>query len=168
MPGWAELTDHTVFSDVPVEPVAARLAELLDRYRPDVVLTHNAHAGHEHVDHRHAARATVLAIQNSDTSLYFSGHGVERWRLLEEALAQNGIHRVEPDWERLCALAEIESRVTTRIDLGPAVLRKRAALREHRSQLASSLAAQLSAEQYASVFGTETFIRMHGNEELLT
>jgi hypothetical protein len=30
------------------------------------------------------------------------------------------------------------------------------------------LAAQLSAEQYASVFGTETFIRMHGNEELLT
>jgi LmbE family N-acetylglucosaminyl deacetylase len=109
MPGWTELTDHTVFSDVPVEAVAARLAELLDRYRPDVVLTHNAHAGHEHVDHRHAARATALAIQNSDTSLYFSGHGVERWRLLEEALAQNGIHCVEPDWERLCALAEIES-----------------------------------------------------------
>jgi LmbE family N-acetylglucosaminyl deacetylase len=168
MPGWSELTDHTVFSDVPVEAVAARLAELLDRYRPDIVLTHNANADHEHVDHRHAARATALAVQNSDISLYFSGHGLQRWRLLTEALAQQGIHRAEPDRERLRALAEIESRITTRIDLGPAVLRKRAALREHRSQLASSSAAQLSAEQYASVFGTETFIRMHGNEELLT
>lgn len=166
MPGWSKYADGTVFSDVPVEDVAARVRELLEKYQPDVVLTHNPDASHEHADHRHAARAAALAAGSAAT-LYFSGHGAQWWRLLREALAHNGIHRPEPDEQRQRVLDLIESRITTRVDLGSAVRRKRAALFEHASQLASSSAAQLSAEQYESVFGTELFIRAHGEERLV-
>jgi LmbE family N-acetylglucosaminyl deacetylase len=146
--------------------VASRVRAVVDRYRPDIVFTHNADATHEHVDHRHAARATALAVQGLPTTLYFSAHGSVRFRSLMEALACNGIHRPAPDADRLRGLDLIESRITARVELGPAVLVKRAALFEHASQLASSSAAQLTPEQYSSVFGTETFIRVQGEQDL--
>ncbi|QUQ65797.1 PIG-L deacetylase family protein [Kutzneria sp. CA-103260] len=162
MPGWDAFTDQTVFSAVAVESVALRVRALVDRYRPDVVVTHNADAAHEHVDHRHAARATALAVEGLPTTLYFGATGAVRFRELMEALAHNGIHRPPADVDRRRGLELIESRITTRVALGPAVVDKRAALFEHASQLGSSLAAQLTAEQYEAVFGTETFIRVQG------
>jgi LmbE family N-acetylglucosaminyl deacetylase len=166
MPGWDRYARGEVFSKVPVEAVSARIGELLDRYRPDVVLTHNATAQHEHLDHTYAARATALAVENSGipATLYFSAHGAGHWQRLLEALAQAGIRRVTPDLRP--ALALIDSQITTTVDVIDVVHRKRAALFEHVSQLGSSLAAKLSVEQYASVFATESFIRVRGDHEL--
>jgi LmbE family N-acetylglucosaminyl deacetylase len=158
MPGWGR---GEVFSQVPVEAVSARIAELLDRYQPDVVLTHNATAEHEHPDHRHAAQATALAV-GDPAKLYFSAHGAGHWQRLVDALALAGIRRPAPDPQRRRALALIDGKITTRVDVSHVVLRKRAALFEHASQLGSSLAAQLPADQYASVFATESFIRVRG------
>jgi LmbE family N-acetylglucosaminyl deacetylase len=166
MPGWARFATATVFSEVPVHDVAERIGELLDRYQPDVVLTHNPDAAHEHPDHRHAARATALALEGRQATLYFGGHGAMRAARLREALGRNGIHRPQPDAEHRRVLELIESRITHRVDLGADVLRKRKALFEHASQLVSSAAAQLSAGQYAEVFATETFIRVQGDIEL--
>jgi LmbE family N-acetylglucosaminyl deacetylase len=165
MPGWSKWADTTVFSAVPVEQVADRISALLARYRPDVVLTHNPAAGHEHVDHRHTGAATALAVPTG-TTLYFGAHGSIRAQQLREALVHNGIHRPPPDENRQGSLELVERAITTRIDLGPYVHRKRQALLEHRSQLASSAAAQLTPQQYEEVFGTETFIRAQGGIEL--
>lgn len=165
MPGSSKWADTTVFSAVPVEQVAERISALLAQHRPDVVLTHNPAAGHEHVDHRHTGAATALAVP-AGTSLYFGAHGSTRAQQLREALVHNGIHRPAPDKHRQASLELIEQRITTRIDLGPYVHRKRQALFEHRSQLASSAAAQLTPQQYEEVFATETFIHAQGGIEL--
>jgi LmbE family N-acetylglucosaminyl deacetylase len=165
MPGWAKWADTTVFSAVPLEEVAAQLRALIRQHQPSIVLTHNPHAIHEHVDHQHAARATALAVP-APTTLYFAAHGLTRASRLRESLRHNGIHRPAPEGERKRTLEHIEQRITTRIDLGPYLHRKRQALFEHRSQLASSAAAQLTPEQYEEVFGAETFIRAQGGIEL--
>jgi LmbE family N-acetylglucosaminyl deacetylase len=157
MPGWAKWADTTVFSAVPAAEVAERVRVLIAQYRPEVVLTHNPDAGHEHVDHRHAGRATALAVP-AETTLYFGAHGAKRAEQLRKALGRN---EIEP--ERRTSLELIEQRITNRVELGSYVQRKRRALFEHESQLASSAAAQLTPEQYEEVFGTETFIRAQGD-----
>jgi LmbE family N-acetylglucosaminyl deacetylase len=160
MPGWAKWAGTKVFSDVPIKEVAERLRTLMAKYQPEVVLTHNPGASHEHVDHRHAAAATALAVPPK-TTLYFGAHGAKRAEQLRKALGRN---EIEPERKRVLEL--IEERITTRVELGPYVQRKRQALFEHESQLASSAAAQLTPEQYEEVFGTETFIRAQGDTEL--
>ncbi len=164
MPGWDRFAREPVFSQVPVDSVSARIAALLDRYRPDVVITHNPDASHEHADHRHAARAAALAVEISHfpVNLYFSAHGARHWQHLRNALNLAGFRHPDADAQRIRVLTEIESRITHRIGISDLVQRKRAALRCHESQLGSSLAARLSPAQYASVFRSEAFIRASG------
>ena len=158
MPGWERLAGVQVFGSVPVAKVAARIGELLDRHRPNVVLTHNASATHEHRDHVHTARAVAQAVVDRPVTLYFSAHGTRHW----QALAAAGIRRPSPDW---AILDRIEAAVTTRVAVADTVDRKRAALFSHVSQLRSSLAAQLPAAEYAAAFGVESFIRVQGDDE---
>jgi LmbE family N-acetylglucosaminyl deacetylase len=164
LPGWDRYAHGEVFSKVPAPVVSARIAGLLDHYRPDVVLTHNAAAGHEHVDHRHTARATALAVEESGipANLYFSAHGAGHWQRLLAALARTGIHRPAPGPDRARALELIDRQITTRVDVSHVVRRKHAALLEHASQKGSSLAARLAPKEYAAVFATECFIRIRG------
>jgi LmbE family N-acetylglucosaminyl deacetylase len=164
MPGWGRYARGDVFSDVPVDAVSARVAQLLDMYQPDVVLTHNATASHEHADHQHAARATALAVEDSGipVKLYFSAHGAGHWQRLRDALAEADIRRPAMDPRRQRALALIDEQITTKVDVSQTVDVKRAALFEHVSQLGSSLAARLSPVRFASVFATESFIRVRG------
>jgi LmbE family N-acetylglucosaminyl deacetylase len=161
LPGWDRYAGGEVFSKVPVEVVSARIADVLDHYRPDVVLTHNADAAHEHADHRHTARATALAVEESGlpVNLYFSAHGAGHWRRL---VAATGIHRPAPDPDLARALDRIDRQVTTTVDISHVVRRKHAALLEHASQKGSSLAANLAPKDYAAVFATECFIRIRG------
>jgi LmbE family N-acetylglucosaminyl deacetylase len=158
MPGWERLAGVPVFSAVPVTTVAARIRVLLDRHRPNVVLTHNATATHEHRDHVHTARAVADAVAGRPVTLYFSAHGTRHW----QALAAAGIRRSSPD---RAILARIEAAVTTRVAVADTVARKRAALFSHVSQLRSSLAAQLPADDYAAVFGVESFVRVQGEDQ---
>jgi LmbE family N-acetylglucosaminyl deacetylase len=158
MPGWERLAGVQVFSLTPVTSVAARIGELLDRHRPNVVLTHNASATHEHRDHVHTARAVAQAVAGRPVTLYFSAHGTRHW----QALAAAGIRRPSPDW---AILDRIEAAVTTRVAVADTVDRKRAALFSHVSQLRSSLAAQLPAAEYAAAFGVESFIRVQGDDQ---
>lgn len=155
MPGWERYARRDVFTKIPASTIATRIADLIGEYQPDVVLTHNADADHEHPDHRHAARATALAISGDGPKLYFSAHGAAHWQRLREALPQLGQPKSH--------LEAIDARITTRVDVRHVVGRKRAALFEHVSQLGSSLAAKLNVDQYESIFGTEAFIRVHGD-----
>jgi LmbE family N-acetylglucosaminyl deacetylase len=149
------------FCAVPVDSVASRIAEMMDQYRPDVVVTYDPHTGYQHRDHVHTARATARATELTGVpkKLYFKAHGTSYWAALHQALAEAGIQRPEPGAALRREIAAVERRITTHVDVEHVADRKRAGLLAHESQLASSLAARLSAPQFARVFGTETFIR---------
>ncbi|MDQ1644690.1 MAG: hypothetical protein QOJ50_874 [Cryptosporangiaceae bacterium] len=151
------------FCGVPVESVAGRIAEMIHEYRPDVVVTYDPHTSYQHRDHIHTARATVRATELTGVpkKLYFKAHGASYWALLHKALAEAGIQRPEPGAALRQAMAAVERRITTSVDVAHVIDRKRAGLLAHESQRASSLAARLSAAQFLQVFGTETFIRAH-------
>jgi LmbE family N-acetylglucosaminyl deacetylase len=163
MADWDYRHRDNVFCNVPVESAAARVAELLRHYRPDVVVTYDPHTTYQHLDHVHAARVTARAVQDTriPSKLYFKAHGASYWSQLRQALAQIGLNRPAPDADLREALERVEQRITTIVDVSHVVEQKRAALFAHASQTGSSLAAKLPADLFADVLSPEAFIRAY-------
>ncbi|MEA3213845.1 MAG: hypothetical protein QOJ19_1, partial [Acidimicrobiia bacterium] len=67
----------------------------------------------------------------------------------------------QPDPEQLRVMDTVEARITTAIDVGPFVERKRTALATHASQINESLWGRLPAEAFGALFGEETYIRAY-------
>lgn len=160
MAGWDSQHREGAFCSVPVESAATRVTQLIERYRPQVVVTYDPHST-RHPDHVHAARVATYAVDAGDVvaKLYYKAHGSEYWRRLNRALADVAIHRPAPSGKTLHMLEAVERRITTSIDVGHVIERKRTALHAHVSQIGSSLAGRLPAAQFSYAFGTETYIR---------
>lgn len=161
MVDWDDKQRPDVFCAVPLDTVAERIGGLLDQYRPQVVVTYDPDGTYQHPDHVHAARATALAVEMSSvpTRLYLKAHGTTYWQRLREALAHVGIDRPAPSDDQLRTLRRVQRSITTAVDVGHVVERKRNALLSHASQVGSSMAAKLPPEQFAYAFGVETYIR---------
>jgi LmbE family N-acetylglucosaminyl deacetylase len=160
MVDWSHKERPDVFCNVPLSTAAARVADLIERYRPQVIVTYDPEGSYQHPDHVHAAQVTATAVRSSvhPARLYFKAHGTTYWQRLRSALAQVGIDRPEPTPDLARTLAAVERRITATLDLAHVVDRKRAGLRAHASQLNSSLAAQLSPELFAYAFSTESYL----------
>ena len=65
MMGWATNDAPDSFWRTPVEQSAARLAELIRRYEPDVVVTYDENGFYGHPDHIQANRITMAALEMS-------------------------------------------------------------------------------------------------------
>jgi LmbE family N-acetylglucosaminyl deacetylase len=61
MPGWGLQHRENAFCGLPVEHAASRIAQFIDRYRPQVVVTYDPDST-GHPDHVHAARAATSAV----------------------------------------------------------------------------------------------------------
>lgn len=149
------------FCTTPVESVASRIGQLIERYRPQVVVTYDPHNTFQHPDHVHAARATTCAVEAAQVvvKLYHKAHGRRYWLRLNRALAEIGIQRPPPSERMLQTLESVEQRITTAVDVSQVIDQKRAALHAHASQVGSSLAGKLPVAQFSYAFGTETYIR---------
>ncbi|PZS38534.1 MAG: GlcNAc-PI de-N-acetylase [Pseudonocardiales bacterium] len=163
MAQWGLQQRENAFCSVPVEHAANRIADLIDRYQPQVVVTYDPHST-RHPDHVHAARAATCAADAGHVvaKLYYTAHGSSYWQRLNRALADVGIRRTAPSGETLRLLESVEQRITTIVDVSQVVDRKWTALHKHASQMASSLAGKLPARQFASAFGAESYIRARG------
>jgi LmbE family N-acetylglucosaminyl deacetylase len=137
------------------------LAVLLRRHHPHVVVTHDPDAGSQHPDHIRAGMVTTHALRTAGSTarLYYKAHGTSHWARLRETLPLVGIDLAAPTANVAAAMAAVERRITTTIDVGAAIDRKHAALHAHASQINSSLAGQLPLDLFRHVFGTEDFIR---------
>src|SRR6266571_9402199 len=62
MPDWDYKNMPEAFCNVPVADVAARIAALIERYRPQVVITYDDKGMYQHPDHVHASRAAAAAV----------------------------------------------------------------------------------------------------------
>jgi LmbE family N-acetylglucosaminyl deacetylase len=166
MPDWHYKDDERAFGAMPVDAPAARLAALMETYRPDVVTTYCIDDGYEHPDHLQAHHVTMAAVARSGIprKVYLScirGSDLETimTSLRELGVDLSELEDVDDSWRE--KLAAVERRITTTIDVGAYVAQKREALAAHASQISESFFAKLPEHVFADAFGRESFIKVH-------
>jgi len=168
MPDWDYKNRPEAFCNVPIADVAARIAALIEHYRPQVVITYDDKGMYQHPDHVHASRAAATAVAATAAAdgipakFYLSAMRGSDWQKVWEALHAAGVQ--VPDAARFTPqmrqqMAEAEQRITTTIDIRPVLGRKREALLAHASQISDSWFSKLPAEIAETAFGRESFIR---------
>jgi LmbE family N-acetylglucosaminyl deacetylase len=165
MPEWDYRTRPDAFCNIPQELVAARITALIDRYRPQVVISYDDMGAYQHPDHVHAARSAAAAVASSGLPAKFYQTAMRRsdWQKVGEALREAGEdfgepEEITPEMER--QMDEEERRITTTVDIQEVLSLKRDALLAHASQIAESWFSKIPPKIAAEVFGRESFIRV--------
>jgi LmbE family N-acetylglucosaminyl deacetylase len=164
MPDWEYRNRPDAFCNIPLEKVAARISGLIERYRPQVLITYDDQGPYQHPDHVHASRCAQAAFADTGipAKLYLSAMRSSNWQKVREALREAGADVSdwrEPDPEFVARGRESEQRITTTVDIRPVLSRKNEALFAHGSQVSESWFSKIPAEIAESIFGFESFIR---------
>lgn len=166
MSDWEYKEHGHVFAMVPLEEPVAQVVELVERYRPDVIVTYDDQDGYGHPDHRRAHAVAVEAFRRTGIpkKLYFIARRRRDWEKMRERMQAAGIEVPTPpqraqDPEVVRRMEERELRITTTVDTTSVATHKRAALAAHASQLDRSWWIRFPEDAFAEVFGQETFIR---------
>lgn len=177
----ADANEHPdSFHRADLDEAAARLAAVVRRVRPDVVVSDDERGTYGHPDHIKAHAVTVRALSLAgDPDADVEGapwivpkryvHTLTRSRLLAIHHALTGIGLPSPfgdlelhDVDDL-PFGAPDDAVTTVVDVRPWLPAKRAALAAHRTQIGpDSFFLNVPAELAGSVFGTEEFILESG------
>jgi LmbE family N-acetylglucosaminyl deacetylase len=164
MPEWDYKDRPNAFCNIPEADVAARISELIDRYRPQVLITYDDQGAYQHPDHVHASRSAQKAFAASGgvAKLYLTAMRGSDWRKIWEALRELGMEmpdrEEDPDRERRSLASE--ARITTTVDIRSVLPRKRAALFAHGSQIGGeSWFSKIPQDIAEATFGRESFIR---------
>ena len=168
MEEWDYKSSPEAFSNVPVPIVAGRIAELITKYRPQVLVTYDNQGAYQHPDHVHASLAAQAAAKETGgiiAKVYLSTMKGSNFRKIWDALRAAG--EEVPNWdndseeakERWQRGLESEARITTTVDIRPVLARKRAALFAHGSQINDSWFSKIPPEIAEQAFGYEYFIR---------
>jgi LmbE family N-acetylglucosaminyl deacetylase len=164
MSDWDYKERPDVFSNIPLDVVSARISGLIEKYRPQVVVTYDDNGGYDHPDHLHASRAAVAAVKATGipSKLYLTAMRRSRWAEMWQALKDAGEEVPdfgEIDEEAVRRMDESEARITTTVDIRPEMDLKNKALRAHASQIEESWFSKIPPELAVKIFGDETFIR---------
>jgi LmbE family N-acetylglucosaminyl deacetylase len=164
MPEWDDKDRPDAFWNIPIEESSARLATLMERHQPQVVITYDEYGGYNHPDHVQANRITLAAIERTGipAKLYFTARRWNDIETLRTRMAELGVEvgpRPQLDPERLRRMEATAARITTTVDATLVADRKRDALRAHASQLAETWFAKMPGSMFNEVFGVESFIR---------
>jgi len=164
MPDWDYKDRPDAFCNVPLEVVSARIQTLIAEYRPQVVVSYDPNGMYQHPDHVHASLAAAAAAEAAGTpaKFYQTAMRPSSWRKVWEALRELGADMPEREFsaEERQKLEEDELRITTSVDIGPVLERKREALMAHASQIQESWFSKIPPEIAAEAFGYETFVRV--------
>ena len=171
MPGWPQNEHPDAFHAQPDDVVVPRLVALMERFRPQVMVTYFANSGYNHPDHLKAHEITRKAIDQRGipNKLYLIARPRSYRERMREIAEQYGVEMPQlpqpppPDPSRPeqppRPFGVDDALITTWIDASAYADRKRAALGAHLSQLEGSFFLRFPDEAFPQVFGTETFIR---------
>ncbi|MFE5587566.1 PIG-L family deacetylase [Kitasatospora sp. NPDC056531] len=172
MMGWAANDAPGSFWRTPVEEGAARLAELLRHYRPDVVVTYDENGFYGHPDHIQANRITMAALELTGMTpkVYWTTAPRSAMQRFGELMREFG-----SDWEEtdpaetgsdpaeIEAMPEIglpDEEITTWVDTTEFGSQKFDALAAHASQGENIFFLRMGKERFTELMGVETFVRV--------
>ncbi len=177
MMGWPQNSDPESFWATPVDDGAAKLAEILMRERPQVVMTYNEFGFYGHPDHIQANRITLAALDLIDfePTLYYNAipdsvmeimraRWEEEGRRQAEQDAAKGIER-EPEGPPMVDgeplhMGTPDEMISAAIDVSEVTDAKYDALAAHASQIGDSFWMKMTKEEFQRAMGTEWFLRV--------
>jgi LmbE family N-acetylglucosaminyl deacetylase len=163
MPEWDYKTRPDAFCNIPAAVVTGRISALIEKYRPQVLITYDDKGLYQHPDHVYASQMAQAAVAETGipAKLYLSTIRGSGWDKLRKALREAGVEMPEMTLtdEQRAQAAATEASITTTVDIRPMLSRKRDALMAHVSQIQESWFAKLPPELAEETFGFESFIR---------
>ena len=163
MAGWDANGDPNVFSNADVDKAAARLGELMERYRPQVVVTYDENGGYGHPDHIQAHRIAVAATEATGIpdKLYYAVMPRERIKEMFAYMRSTGMDLGE-ETELPDDFGTPDAEITAVVDVAAFTEHKRKALEAHASQGDNIFLLRLPEEIQRQAFGSESFKQVHG------
>jgi len=173
METWAPKPGAFVLADR--DEVVARIADEIRRLRPAVVVTFDAGGGYGHPDHRRVSEVATIAFDRTHAEP--GGPRV----LYHQAIARSDAEAMLARWDqeaeerdetrepteddliqrqRFMELSRPDDEVTTRVNVGPVVRQKLAALACHASQMRGQPWLESPIEELEAMMGEETFVRV--------
>ena len=164
MPDWDYKDRPEAFCNIPLAEVTERVGALMEKYRPQVVVSYDPDGPYQHPDHVHTARAAAAAAAATGipAKFYLTAMRPSSWRKIWDALRELGEDVPGPrevSDEMRAQMEEAERRITATVDIRPVLARKREALFAHSSQIQESWFSKIPAGIAEEAFGFETFIR---------
>ncbi|HEV3123807.1 MAG TPA: PIG-L family deacetylase [Candidatus Dormibacteraeota bacterium] len=158
MMGWASNDAPGAFSTLAVESAATPLARLMERYRPDVVVTYDAYGFYGHPDHIQAHRITLAALDavGAPAKLYFPTFRRSGFAAFRDRMVEAGLEPPSIDEERF---GSADEDIAATIDCRDYAATKLAALGAHRSQDDTLFLLRFDFSVFVEFFGTEEFVR---------
>jgi LmbE family N-acetylglucosaminyl deacetylase len=168
MPDWEYQNRPDAFCNIPTDLVAERIGGLIEKYRPQVVISYDDKGMYQHPDHVQAALSAAAAVRQTGIpeKFYQTAMRGSDWRKLWQALREQGVPGLPDEREFTDEMRrqaeEAERRITTTIDITSVLERKREALFAHASQIQESWFSKVPADIAVAVFGKENFVRVSG------
>ncbi len=163
MIGTPENENPTALMRAPEEDVMARIAGVIREVRPAVTVTFGPDGFYGHPDHLVMFRATTAAVLAEGENgwrtgaLYYAT--MPRERFFEMAERPNSPFR-DFSAEQMAMMGTPLAEITTIVDVGPFVERKRAAMEAHQTQFGDgSLLRDLGPEEFERLLSREHFVR---------
>ena len=165
MMGWAQNEAPGAFWTTPVPEAAARLAELMRVYRPDVVVTYDENGFYGHPDHIQAHRITMAAVELTGipAKVYWTTAPRSMMAEFGRIMRELGADWEEPEEGGAQEMPQIglpDEEISTWVDVAEFGPRKFEALGAHASQSENIFFLNLGVERFTQLMGRETFVRV--------
>ena len=160
MVGWPQNDDAEAFWNTPVEAAAARLGGLMERYRPQVVVTYDENGFYGHPDHVQAHRVTMAATDATGIpdKVYFTAMRRSDVAGFGRLLAEHGLELPGPVAEEP-EFGTPDELVAATVDCTAVAGRKFDSLAAHSSQADNIFFLGLGREVFGAAFAHEAFVR---------
>jgi N-acetyl-1-D-myo-inositol-2-amino-2-deoxy-alpha-D-glucopyranoside deacetylase len=161
MEGTPDNADPRAFANAPDEEVVERIAAHFRELRPDVVVTFEPGGVYGHPDHKKVSRCATAAFDAvGGKRLYYAGPSRTSFATLMAEMKAAGLEGFP--FEGMESFGVPDEDITTVVEIGPQLPKKKRALAAHRTQINPWLAS-LKDEWLDRIMSRETFGLVRGD-----